>query len=106
MNKNQTGNKIIKKKTILKLKTFDQVFKKSFQSKEFQHAYSEEMARLELANQIRDMRMKQQLTQKTLAGKAKMPQSVIARIESGKNGISLDTLNRIASVFGKRVELV
>lgn len=99
-------NKKIKSNTFLKLKTFDQVFKKSFQTKEFQHAYSEEMARFELANQIREIRIKQQLTQKTLAEKAKMPQSVIARIESGKNGISLDTLNRIASVFGKRVELV
>jgi DNA-binding XRE family transcriptional regulator len=106
MNKNSAGNKKIKNNTILKLKTFDQVFKKSFQSKEFQHAYNEELARFELANQIREIRMKQQLTQKTLAEKAKMPQSVIARIESGKNGISLDTLNRIASVFGKRVELV
>ncbi|MBI2120203.1 MAG: helix-turn-helix transcriptional regulator, partial [Parcubacteria group bacterium] len=92
MNKKQSNNKI-KNNTTLKFKTFDQVFKKSFQSKEFQHAYNEEMARFELANQIRDIRMKQQLTQKTLAEKAKMPQSVIARIESGKNGISLDTLN-------------
>lgn len=105
MNKKPSSNKI-KNNTTLKLKTFDQVFKKSFQTKEFQHAYNEEMARFELANQIREIRMKQQLTQKTLAEKAKMPQSVIARIESGKNGISLDTLNRIASVFGKRVELV
>jgi hypothetical protein len=38
---------------ILKLKTFDHVFKKSFHSKEFEHAYNEEMARFELANQRR-----------------------------------------------------
>ena len=99
-------NKKIKNDTVPKFKTFDQVFKKNFHSKEFQHAYNEEMARFELANQIREIRTKQQLTQKTLAEKAKMPQSVVARIESGKNGVSLDTLNRIASVFGKRVELV
>jgi ribosome-binding protein aMBF1 (putative translation factor) len=77
---NPAGNKKIKNNPTLKLKTFDQVFEKSFHSKEFQHAYNEEMARFELANQIREIRMKQQLTQKTLAEKAKMPQSVIARI--------------------------
>lgn len=99
-----TQNK--KNNTTMKLKTFNEVFKKSFRSKEFQHAYNEETARLALANQIRNIRLEKQLTQEALAEKSKMPQSVIARIESGKNGISLDTLNRIASVFGKRVELV
>jgi DNA-binding XRE family transcriptional regulator len=105
MNK-KTTHKKMKNDLIPKLKTFEEVFKKSFQSAEFRSSYNEEMTRLKLANQIRDIRQKQQLTQKTLAEKAKMSQSVIARIESGENGISLDTLNRIASVFGKRVELV
>jgi hypothetical protein len=36
--KNPAGNKKIKNNTTLKLKTFDQVFKKSIHSKEFQHA--------------------------------------------------------------------
>ena len=99
-------NRKIKNDITPRLKTFEEVFKKSFQSAEFQSSYNEEITRLKLAHQIRAIRQKQRLTQKTLAEKAKMSQSVIARIESGENGISLDTLNRIASVFGKRVELV
>lgn len=93
------------KKTI-KTYTLDEVFKKSSQSKEFAHAYSEETARLTLAKQIREMRLNSKLTQKAVAEKADMPQSVIARIESGTHSYSLGTLYRIASVFNKEIQLV
>ena len=64
------------------------------------------MARLRLSKQIRDIRGSQQLTQKTVAQRAGMPQSVIARAESGEHGLSLDTLSKIATVLGKKVQLV
>ena len=41
-----------------------------------------------------------------VAQKSGMPQSVIARIESGDRGISVDTLGRIAHTLGKEVQLV
>ena len=41
-----------------------------------------------------------------MADRAGMPQSVIARIESGTRGMSLDTLGKIAIVLGKKIELV
>ncbi|MFH1170221.1 MAG: helix-turn-helix transcriptional regulator [Candidatus Vogelbacteria bacterium] len=102
-------NKIIKKvskKDELKFYTFDEAFGKYFRSKKFQKAYDEELARLKLAHQIRTMRRYQKLTQKETAKKARMPQSVIARIESGTHGYSLGTLSRIASVFNKEIQLV
>lgn len=90
----------------LKWKSFEQVFKKTSGKKDFRKSYNEELLRLNIAKQIRNLRNEQKLTQKVVAQKAGMPQSVIARIETGDNGISLDTLGKIASVFGKNIQLV
>ena len=89
----------------LKFYTHDEVFKKSFKSKVFRDAYNEEVVRLRLAYQIKKIRLEKHLTQKSVATRAQMPQSVIARIESGTHSFSLGTLNRIAKVFNKEVEL-
>ena len=86
--------------------SFDQVFGKASKKKEFQQAYSHKLLRLTLAKQIRDLRVGKQMTQKMVAQKTGMPQSVIARIETGDRGISVDTLGRVAHTFGKKVELV
>lgn len=86
--------------------SFDEVFSKSAKKKEFRKAYDEEIVRLRLARQIRDLRTTSQMTQLVVAQKSGMPQSVIARIESGDRGISVDTLGRIAHTLGKEVQLV
>ena len=90
----------------IKFKSFEEVFRKDFLSKSFKKAYDEEFARLKLAEQIKKMRLHGKFTQKMMAQKAKMPQSVIARIESGTHGYSLGTLSRIAHVFHKEIKLV
>jgi len=90
----------------LKFYSFEEVLKRVSKSKSFRKAYDEELARLRLAHQIRAMRRYKKLTQKETAKKAKMPQSVIARIESGTHGYSLGTLSRIANVFDKEIQLV
>ena len=95
----------IKDKKILKFYTTKEVFKNSLKSEVFRNAYNEELVRLRLAHQIKKFRLENNLTQKAVAGKAQMPQSVIARIESGTHSFSLGTLNRIAKVFNKEVEL-
>jgi ribosome-binding protein aMBF1 (putative translation factor) len=102
MKKNTTK----KQNTALKFKTFDRVFAKAAQSEVFVKEYDEEIVRLRLANEIRVIRTQKKFTQKHLAEKANMPQSVIARIESGTHSISLGTLNRVAQVLGKKVQLV
>jgi ribosome-binding protein aMBF1 (putative translation factor) len=99
--------KIIKKQQQnLEWHSFDEVFGKSSQKRGFQRAYNEEIVRLRLAKQIRDLRTTHQMTQLVVAQKSGMPQSVIARIESGDRGISVDTLGRIAHTLGKEVQLV
>lgn len=85
--------------------TLNQVFKKASKKDEFHRAYQEETARIKLAQQIRNTRISKKLTQKTVAERADMPQSVIARLESGSHGVSLDTLNKVAHALGKRVQL-
>jgi len=92
-------------KRTLKFYTTEEVFKKASKSEAFQDAYNEELIRLRLSRQIRKIRLGKKLTQKNVAEKAQMPQSVIARIESGTHSFSLGTLNRIAKVFNKEVEL-
>lgn len=84
----------------------DEILKERLKSEEFRKAYEEEIARLNLVRQIRELRLKKKLTQKTVAKRAKMPQSVIARLESGEHSFSLDTLQRLAFVYGKTVRLV
>jgi DNA-binding XRE family transcriptional regulator len=86
--------------------TIDEVFKESSKSKVFQAAYKEEMARLKMIKQVRDARLAKKMTQKKLAQKTGMPQSAIARIESGRKGLSLATLSRVAAALGKGVSLV
>ena len=89
----------------LKSRSFEQVFTDLSKSKAFREAYAEEHERRRLAKQIRNLRIAQRLTQKAVAKRASMPQSVIARIESGDRGISVDTLGRVAHTFGKEVQL-
>ncbi len=95
-----------KTKNALKFYTAKEVFKNASVSEVFRSSYSEEIARLKIARQIRNIRLAKNLTQREVAGRTQMPQSVIARIESGNHSFSFGTLNRIAQAFGKEVELV
>lgn len=85
--------------------SYEDVFGKDLEDKVFKTVYSEEIQRLKIAEQIKKLRTAKKLTQKVVAERTGMPQSVIARIESGQTGISLDTLGRIASAFGKEIRL-
>jgi ribosome-binding protein aMBF1 (putative translation factor) len=83
-----------------------EVIEKKLKNKKFKKAYSEEISRLQLAYEIRSLRQKKGMTQEQVAQKAKMPQSVIARIESGSRGFSISTLHKIAEVFDLEIGLV
>src|SRR5882672_438432 len=81
-------------------------FSKHSKSKRFGAAYEAEITRLKLAHEIKLLRKKKKMTQREVAVRAAMPQSVVARIESGNNGVSVATLNRIARVFDKKLGFV
>ena len=90
----------------LKIYTFEQTFSKLLKNRKFKKAYEEEVARRRLSLAIRTSREAKKMTQAAVAHKANMPQSVIARLESGTHSVSVDTLNKVAHALGKQIELV
>ena len=95
--KNEVKNNFIPLSKVIEKKIKNDQFKKSF---------SEEMSRLQLAYNIKKIRQEKRMTQIEVARKAHMPQSVIARIESGTHSYSIATLHKIARVFGRQISLV
>ena len=61
--------------------------------------------RLETAYAILEMRHRARLSQKEVAGKLKISQSAIARIEQGGQNLTIETLRKIAELFGKKVKI-
>ena len=59
--------------------------------------------RMKLAREIKDIRVKSGCTQKDMAKKLGVIQQYISKIENGYENFSVDTLKRIADVFGKKL---
>jgi len=94
-----------KTKRGLKWHTFEDTFSKVLRSKKLKKAYGEEVARLRLAQEVRKLRLERKMTQESVANKVNVPQSVIARLESGTHSVSVDTLSRVAHALGKKVTI-
>lgn len=86
--------------------TPDNVFKKAAKTTAFKQAYAQESARIEIALALKQARTERNLTQAAVAKKAAMPQSAIARLESGNHSVSFETLSKVAQVLGKQIKLV
>lgn len=93
----------MKKKTRgMVLPSFNKWAKRQKKTKEYRAGMQEAHVLLMLAA----LREKKRLSQRMLAQKIGMKQSQLARIEGGGQNVTLSTLTRLASFFGKRVELV
>ena len=90
----------------LKFVRFEDVLKKQMKIKGCKEGYEKEVARLDMIHQIKQARLANKMTQEKLAKKADMPQSVIARLESGRQGLSFNTISKIATALDKKIELV
>lgn len=77
------------------------VLKRELRESEFRFYFQREKTNSEIAQLVRDARLKAGLTQVQLAEKAQSSQVVIARLESGSDDRvpSLDLLERIASAL-------
>jgi ribosome-binding protein aMBF1 (putative translation factor) len=77
------------------------VLRRELKDPEFSFYFRREKAVSEIAQLVRDARLKAGLTQAQLAKKAQSSQVVIARLESGTDGRvpSLDLLERIANAL-------
>jgi DNA-binding XRE family transcriptional regulator len=90
----------------LKFVPFEETLKKQMKIKGFKEGYEKEVARLNIIYQIKQARLAKKMTQEKLAKKADMPQSVIARLESGRQGLSFTTISKIATALDKKIQLV
>lgn len=88
-----------------KLTNYEKHFKTKMKDKNFKKAFEEERHRLEIAYKISQLREKRHFSQKQLAEKLDTTQSVIARIEAGQQNLTTDNLQKIASIFNKRVKI-
>lgn len=65
-----------------------------------------EQERQRIGQDIAQLRKEKGMTQQDLADRVEMQRAHIARIETGKYSVGLDTLAAIAQAFGKRIEIV
>ncbi|MEK7523492.1 MAG: helix-turn-helix transcriptional regulator [Patescibacteria group bacterium] len=61
--------------------------------------------KLFIGSQIKKLRIKAAMTQGDLAKKLKTSQSVIARIENGKQNLTIRTLVVLSVLFGKKISI-
>jgi len=74
-------------------------FNKFKKDKEYQNFYKEASDFLDIAIQVAEARRKKKITQVQLAKKTGMPQSQIARLESGSHNTTIATLYRVAKAL-------
>ncbi len=72
---------------------------------DYERMYKEESQLLDIAIKLAEAREKKKLSQKKLAKLAKTNQSVISRIESGVENLSLKKLFRIANALGVTINI-
>ena len=81
------------------------MFAKYKKDKRYKEYYREASDMLDIAIKLSESRKKRGLTQAQLAKKAGMPQSQIARVESGNSNVTLSTVQKILSVLDKKLEI-
>ena len=81
---------------------FKDYLNQPLQDPQFKQEFENETTKLESAIAVTHVRKEAGLTQRELANVSKVPQSTIARIETGAN-TSVDTLTKIANALGKKL---
>jgi len=94
-----------KKGKKIKLTSFDEILKKEIKDPEFRRGFEMEKKKLEISLAIIELRKKQKISQAQLAKKAGVKQSAIGRIEAGKQNLTIETLQQIASAFNKQLKV-
>ena len=92
-----------KKNKKIKLIDFSKIIKEEMKDPEFRKGFEMEKKKLELSLAIIDMRKKKKISQAELAAKIGFKQSTVGRIEIGKQNLTIETLQKIASAFNKKL---
>lgn len=85
--------------------TFSEYLKGQLKDPEIKRYYDEFGKQLEIAYEVIKLRKERGLSQKQLADKIGTTQSNVARIESGRENFTTETLQRIASAFGRDLQV-
>ena len=83
------------------------IFEKKMKNPKFKAIYEEVSAKLNLGEQIAELRHKEKMTQRDLARKVHTSRTAIARYESGHYDakFTVSTLRRIAKAFDKNLKI-
>ncbi|MBU0619755.1 MAG: helix-turn-helix transcriptional regulator [Patescibacteria group bacterium] len=92
-----------KKQKKIKLLSFDEVLKKELKDPEFKRGFELEKKKLEISLAIIELRKQKRISQAKLADKIGLKQSAIGRIETGEQNLTIETLQKIASAFNKKL---
>lgn len=88
-----------------KLTDFEKDFREHMKDKGFRRAYKKERQKVAIAYEILKLREKYGYTQKELAKKLGTTQSVVARVETGNQNLTINYLNKIADIFKKDLRI-
>ena len=84
---------------------FQQYLREELKDPIFRKHYEEYGKQLEIAYQILQLRKKQGFSQTQLAKKLGTSQGNIARMETGQQNFTTDTLQKIASAFQRKLKI-
>ncbi|MFA5715075.1 MAG: helix-turn-helix transcriptional regulator [Candidatus Paceibacterota bacterium] len=84
---------------------YEKHLKEELKNPVFKKEFEKEYRRIRLAYEMAQMRKKKKMSQEILARKIGTTQSVVARMESGKQNFSVDTLSKIADAFDCKLDI-
>ncbi len=84
---------------------FQEYLAEKLKNPKFKRYYEEYGKQLEIAYQILQLRKRNKISQAELAKKIGTKQSNIARMESGQQNFTTDTLQKIASAFKRDLKI-
>ncbi len=85
-------------------KKFSEILAVELKDPKFKKAYDKHLLEAVVAEQLYALREKKHMTQKQLGDSVGMKQTAIARIEAGKQNLSLDTIVKLAGALGAEVD--
>ena len=93
------------RKKYQKAKDFQKYLAEKLKNPKFRRYYNEYGKQLEIAYQILKLRKQKGISQAELAKKIGTKQSNVARMETGQQNFTTDTLQKIASVFKRDLKI-
>lgn len=84
---------------------YEEYLKSKLKNSSFKKDYEKEYQRIKLAYEMSQLRKKRKMSQIQLAKKIGTTQSVVARMEAGKQNFSIDTLSKVANALNCEVKV-